>query len=282
MKEVSEFSIDEVIQEIKDIVDFTERKEEYSNLTFFALLYLYVTVQIRESLKNNNVDSKYKFEDPERMKRLDVIFAKRYINAFHNWMSGKDVTNSWRKAFEFGKNEEGMIIQHLLLGMNAHINLDLGIATVEATSYDNDGNEAKCFYKNFNSIIKDFTIINEVLNDLTEAVEDCLAESSLIFKWIKKYGKGKQDLIANFSIKYARTGAWYFATFYRKNTILKAIEERDEIVSELAEKLKGNQSVLIKLLVILGILSEKNTVNKFIPKMKTALGDITKVKFDDI
>ncbi len=280
MKELSEFNIDEVIQEIKQIVNITEKK--YPNLTFFALLYLYVTVQIRENLKNNNIDSKYIFEDPDRMKRLDVIFAKRYIDAFNNWEAGKEVTESWKHAFEFGKNEKGMIIQHLLLGMNAHINLDLGIATVEATSYDIDRNEANCFYKNFNWIIKDFTTINEVLNDLTETVEGCLAESSLIFKWIKKYGKGKQDLIANFSIKYARTGAWYFATFYRKNTDLDTIKERDRIVSDLATELKGTQSKLIKLLVILGILSEKNTAHNFIPKMKLALGNKTKVNFDDI
>ena len=72
----------------------------------------------------NNKD----FEDGVRMERLDVTFANRYLDAFYSWIAGKQITNSWKIAFDSVAQSKSLVIQHLLLGMNAHINLDLGIA----------------------------------------------------------------------------------------------------------------------------------------------------------
>lgn len=99
------------------------------------------------------------------MEMLDVIFAQRYISAYKNWKEGKPITDSWKIAFDFGKVKNSMIMQHLLLGINAHINLDLGIATLETTSFQDEKSKAKCFYKNFNSIVTDFTVVNEILKN---------------------------------------------------------------------------------------------------------------------
>ena len=65
------------------------------------------------------------------MEVLDVLFAKRFIDAYDLWKSGQKPTESWRLAFEVSKNPSHLVLQHLFLGINAHINLDLGIAASE-------------------------------------------------------------------------------------------------------------------------------------------------------
>src|SRR5690606_19486988 len=72
--------------------------------------------------------------DGKRMELLDVVFANRYIDAYKQHIQGKKPTNAWLKTFEYAQQNNLTIVQHLLLGMNAHINLDLGIAAAEISS----------------------------------------------------------------------------------------------------------------------------------------------------
>lgn len=46
---------------------------------------------------------KGEFEDNERMARLDVIFAKRYIDAYIKYESKVATTSSWHVAFELSR-----------------------------------------------------------------------------------------------------------------------------------------------------------------------------------
>lgn len=274
-KYLPEYSIHRIIKELKAIV--IETQEQNPNLSYFAILYMYVTIQISKEISFGN-----SFEDKNRMERLDVIFALRYIDAYKNWKKGEPISKSWQVAFDFGKNENSMIMQHLLLGMNAHINLDLAIATVEATSLDNNHSLAINPYYNFNSIIKDFSEINEVLNKLTKTVEKSLAESSYFFGLILKYGKNKEDVLANFSVKYARTGAWYFASSYCKNRDENTIEKRDNDISDLARQIIDPNSKLIQFLLNTGSFFERKSAKNFIPTMISKLDEFVGVEFDYI
>lgn len=272
-----EYPIEPILKELKDIV--IETKDTHPNLAYFAVLYLYVTKSIQ--INTSNASTLRKFEDDRRMKKLDVIFAKRYIDAYNDWKAGKPISKSWKIAFEFGKNnDQSMIVQHLLLGMNAHINLDLGVATVDATN-DNDTDFNNPHF-NYIDIIKDFTTINEVLSELTDTVESCLVDCSLYFKLVKLLGKNKEDLIANFSIKYARTGAWYFASFYRKNQTQATIDERDNVVEELAKQIIAPNSKTINTLIRIGAITERKKKQLFIDNMIKKLDEFLKVKFINI
>jgi hypothetical protein len=64
------------------------------------------------------------------MEKFDVIFANRYLDALNSWKNKGSLTGSWRVALVLLKIFL-LLIQHLLRGINAHINLDLGIAAVE-------------------------------------------------------------------------------------------------------------------------------------------------------
>jgi hypothetical protein len=95
------------------------------------------------------------------MERLDVVFANRFIEAWERHAAGPRPTESWAAAFALLEDPGPLVIQHLMLGMNAHINLDLGIAaaTVAPTAEQLDALHA------------DFNRINDVLARLVKIVE---------------------------------------------------------------------------------------------------------------
>src|SRR5204863_6652854 len=85
--------------------------------------YERVTSNVRHALIAGTV-----FDDNPRMERLDVVFANRFIEAWEQRVGGGSPTESWAVAFTLLEDPGPLVIQHLMIGMNAHINLDLGIA----------------------------------------------------------------------------------------------------------------------------------------------------------
>ena len=138
-------SIDQVIALLDEIVSETEKSN--NPLGYFAALYRNVTIKVKEGILNNF------FDDGLRMEKLDVIFAKRYLDAYYSWQKNEPVTQSWQKAFELSTGFWPIVLQHLLIGINAHINLDLGIAAAEVSKN-----------KNINDLENDFNKINEILS----------------------------------------------------------------------------------------------------------------------
>ena len=70
------------------------------------------------------------------MEKLDVIFANRYIKAYYQYQTQQPASKTWEAAFVEADNYWIIVLQHLLLGMNAHINLDLGIAAAQISPKD--------------------------------------------------------------------------------------------------------------------------------------------------
>ena len=188
--------IEEVIEKLDNIV--MECRSNSNRLGYFAILYRQVTIRVMEGIQLNE------FDDGPRMEKLDVIFAKRFIDAYENHLSGKEKTLSWSKAFEAANHSKHLVLQHLLLGINAHINLDLGIAAVETSSSSD-----------LNSIQNDFNKINQILSELVEGVKTNIGLVSPFFKTLIRFTNGKEEMLVNFSLKIARNGAWKFAQKYQ-------------------------------------------------------------------
>ncbi|MFP4635849.1 MAG: DUF5995 family protein, partial [Nitriliruptoraceae bacterium] len=64
-------SIDEVIAELDDVIARAIAQRDAAG--YFAVLYRKVTATIRDGLATGF------FDDAERMERLDVLFAERYL-----------------------------------------------------------------------------------------------------------------------------------------------------------------------------------------------------------
>lgn len=244
-------SIDDIINALEEIIQESIRNDD--PLGYFAALYQKVTIKVKEG-----VTEQY-FDDNERMEKLDVVFAKRYLDAYHDYRKNLPVTDSWKKAFEVSKRYWPIVLQHLLLGMNAHISLDLGIAAAEVS----EGN-------NLDDLHDDFNKINEVLSDLVDEVENNLSEIWPTFKLILKLTRRVDNFLVDFSMKKARDGAWKFAQSLTNDpgsNIVDQIAERDKKVAAKVNLIL-HPGWLIKLIFAVIRIGERGSVSDKIEKLK--------------
>ncbi len=185
-------TIDQVIERLTAIVE--ESKADRSRRGYFAALYRKVTIQVKQG-----IDEGF-FDDGPRMKRLDVIFANRYLDAFDQYRSGGTPTQSWVFAFAVSEQRWPIVLQHLLLGMNAHINLDLGIAAARTVPAEQ-----------LPDLQSDFNKINTILASLVSGVQQELAQIWVTLRLLNRYLGSVETSLINFSMNKARDHAWSVA-----------------------------------------------------------------------
>lgn len=181
-------TIQEVLTQLDAIIDDCSKRP--SRQAYFAILYRQMTAAVQRGIKE------CAFEDGPRMEKLDVIFASRYVDAWHAFRQGKPTTQSWNLALGTAQ-QKLTVIQHLLLGINTHINLDLGIAAAQTAPGDS-----------IFGLRRDFEKINDVIADLSIAMQEKLTSIWWPMRYISKIAKGKDQAVLNFSIDKAREAAW--------------------------------------------------------------------------
>lgn len=190
-------TIDEVIERLNLLVDDALRGGE--RIGYFAALYERVTSNVRRALVAGDV-----FEDNPRMERLDVVFADRFLAAWDTFSAGGEPTASWRVAFSRLDDPGLLVVQHLMLGMNAHINLDLGVAaaTVAPTPAE------------LASLKPDFMKINAILGRLLGVVELELGQICPRFSRAQRltfFAPHLEEKLFGFGMGAARDLAWLLA-----------------------------------------------------------------------
>ena len=153
-------TIDGVVDAIESIVDWSISAS--SRFGYFAALYKRITIAIGAAV------SQGKFEDAPRMQRFDVTFASRYFDAlngyFHRAQFAKP-TRSWRVTFDAASRPEPIILQHLLAGVDAHIELDLGIAAQTVAPRG----DLEALHNDFNTVNAVLTSqVSGVVNEIDE------------------------------------------------------------------------------------------------------------------
>ena len=119
-------SVVEVIDRLTEIRDWTARAAPACGVAEFSDLYLTITQGIRDRIERGDF-----FADNGYLARLDVSFANRYLDALRAWAGGQRTPRSWQVVFEARDDGELMAIQLAGAGVNAHINFDLAVATVD-------------------------------------------------------------------------------------------------------------------------------------------------------
>lgn len=232
--------IDGVLASLDRIIAWA--KAEASRQGYFPALYRKVTQRIKDGILAGE------FEDNARMERFDVIFANRYLAAFSAYHAGAPVTEVWRVAFEASDDWHLTVIQHLLLGVNAHIDLDLGIAAAETMDFEN-----------LPALQSDFEAINGVLGGLIDEVQSELGEVWPLLRWFDLAAGGLDEWLARFGIELSRDHAWRVAEEYsalapqRRPEKLAAL---DRAIAQLNRKIRSPKLTLraALLLVRLGEL----------------------------
>jgi hypothetical protein len=214
-------TIDQVLAQLENII--AESKKTGDRVGYFAALYYKVTAKVKEGIAKNE------FENGPRMERLDVLFASRYLDALQQWRKSQPVTESWKVAFEATRRSSLLVLQQLLLGVNAHINLDLGIAAVETVGQGT-----------IQDIQKDFDAINTIITSLTYEVIHEITQVSPLLSLLGLHANNTNSLLIQFSIGNARDGAWCFAeelSQKRAQEYSDCISARDKDIAQLARAL---------------------------------------------
>jgi hypothetical protein len=185
-------TIEEVLDRLDAEIDDAVRSG--SRNAFFTCLYRSVTRRVLDGIRSG------RFEDGPRMERLDVVFANRYLEALHAYQRNERTTESWQVTFDAARRGRLAILQHLLLGMNAHINLDLGIAAAQVAPG-----------ASLPALRRDFDEINRLLSEMLDDVQDRLARVSPWMGLLDRVGARSDEAICSFCIAGARDLAWKWA-----------------------------------------------------------------------
>jgi len=241
-------TIDEVIFHLDQIIDRCSR--DRSRMGYFPALYRKVTVKVKEGIAAG------RFEDGPRMEHLDVRFANRYLEAYYAFHTGKPVTQSWRLAFDSASHWWPIVLQHLLLGMNAHINLDLGIAAAETAP----GNQLP-------TLRNDFNTINDILHHLIDEVQEELAEVWPLLRRLDLVAGDLDELLSRFGIDLSRDKAWAVAeelSTLPPEQRSAAIEQIDKGVFDFGQKVLGPPKFWFRMGLMLVRLGERQAVDRVI------------------
>jgi hypothetical protein len=229
-------NIDEAIEILKDVVNDSIDNE--LRLGYFASLYCMVTMAVRDAINSRE------FEDNERMHKLDVIFANYFFKNLHK----PDAV--WNSYFDANESNKHVIMQHLLLGMNAHINYDLAQAVIDTQDKKLD---------NFHS---DYLKINEILYEVVDDIQSKLNKTSIFLKIIDFIGWRFDETYADFSMIKARDRAWKHA--YKLSKIRP--EQKEGFLSEMKEMslefafFIKKPSFIYKILTYFNKISEKQNI----------------------
>jgi len=183
--------IDDVVIQLTGIID----AHRGSPLAFFPAVYRATTARVRLGIHNGS------FVDGARMGRLVTVFANRYLAALDAVGVAGGPARAWQVAFDAATRPHTMILQHILVGMNAHINYDLPLAVIAAA---NGGDIA--------ALEQDFSAINDILAALLDRVQEVIDEFSPLLHILDKVGGRSDEQVVMFSLRTARKEAWQQAT----------------------------------------------------------------------
>ncbi|QWX83532.1 hypothetical protein H0I23_13890 [Cellulophaga sp. HaHaR_3_176] len=244
-------TIKEVLVELDIII--VECIDKNSRLGLFAYLYRRTTAEILKEVERGS------FENNKQLQKMDVAFANLYIDAYKDYKMGKKVSESWLFSFE-NSGTELTVIQHIMLGVNAHINLDLGIATA-----------ATMKGKELTLIENDFNKVNDILFNITNEMQDRLSRVSPMLFLLDLLGENNDEKVIDFSMRKAREQSWNSTNLLwalDESQKPQAIEKIDFLVLELAKFIKDPKSKFITYL-LKGIRAfEEKNVAKIIAKLQ--------------
>lgn len=104
---------------------------------YFHAVYLRTTEAVAAEIERDG------FTDGDWVRRWDLAFASLYLDALDADRSGGHVTQPWQIAFAAARDRPDLPpLQHVLLGLNAHINFDLPQALIAVINAEDFGDAA--------------------------------------------------------------------------------------------------------------------------------------------
>ncbi|MFI0481549.1 DUF5995 family protein [Actinomadura sp. 9N215] len=248
-------NIDEVIEGLADIVRDASRTGD--RVGYFAALYRQVTVEVRTAIRAGQ------FDDGARMNRFDTLFGNRYFEAYDAWRRTRGGPRCWRETFGLLHDADTIIVQHLILGVNAHINLDLAIAAAQTSP-----GEA------IHELRRDFLLINDILARVVLEVQSAVGDLSPLLWLLDQVGGRTDERILDFSIRQSRQEAWHNAVLLagQHDTEREDTIERLDVRAAVLARLIARPDGLVRPALQLIRSSESGDVQAVITHLDRAMG----------
>lgn len=174
------------------------------------------------------------FADGEWVHRYAVAFANLYREALENDEAGRTaaVPKAWRLCFDAARGGAGLVLQDMLLGVNAHVNNDLPLA-LSNVSIDPDRTAR----------YEDHSAVNAVLGSVTERATTRIADLYAPGVAMLDDCAGELDeLLSLFSLEIARESAWEAA--------VSLANARGPIERRLVSTLIGSRAAVVARLLL--------------------------------
>ena len=168
---------------------------ESDGLRWFNWLYLTVTKSVGASVAT------LPWNNPEWLARLDVVFARLYLNALRDGLSANpSAPRCWQIVLDARQDARLARVQFATAGMNAHIDHDLCLAVVTTCR------EMGLVPVHGSPLYSDYTQVNLLLEALIDTAKKELF-IGLLGDAIPDLGK-LEDRLTGFGIAAAREAAW--------------------------------------------------------------------------
>jgi hypothetical protein len=215
-------TFDTCLGQFAAVIERSRRQQDRVGL--FAAMYAGVTRSVQAGCANGA------FAQPVRMERFVTAFADRYFVAHDAWRDERQAPAVWTTAFDAARRWRPIVLQHLLLGMNAHINLDLGVVTAELAGRP----------EQLPALRPDFEAVNDVLATMVDPAQRELTAASPWFGLVDSFGARSDEALINFSLRRARQQAWALAerlVALPPGQRAEEIDRVDRIVDRVAQRI---------------------------------------------
>jgi hypothetical protein len=145
----------DVIKQMEDL-DSELRGTTLENVRAFNTTYLIITKAVASKLGSGY------FKDDALMEKFDIAFAIYYFEALKQYIETNKTTPAWQILFEQSQKNNRTQIIYMALGVNAHVNNDLGLTLRDIIISEDYLPE----YNKINPLI--YSSIDTVVNSLNE------------------------------------------------------------------------------------------------------------------
>ena len=160
--------------------------ESHDAAGYFAAMYARVTDRVQTAIDEG------RFGDGIGMARFATVFADWYLGPRDG---SRRRPACWTAADDVSGDRRLLIVQHLLLGINAHVNHDLPQVVVELAGGDVE----------LESLRSDFDAINDILAETQPAI---LRDLGRVAGWTQIAVSSGGGRVFGFSLGRARAQAW--------------------------------------------------------------------------
>jgi hypothetical protein len=185
-------AIRQVVEKMDRLISGWDAAGDYRSV--FVRSYRAITVRMERAVNDRE------FEDNPWMEALDVRFAQEYFDALDAVEAGRaGLPACWKVAFDLARDRRTLVIQDLLLGMNAHILHDLPLTLFKAGLAPQERALRQ----------RDHERVNEVLKGMIDDVQrDISRHYSVALGFLDRGASFKDEILTDAGIRVARAKAW--------------------------------------------------------------------------